>query len=785
MSNYVSQIKTNDGWKKLKDTDGRTIIEDNQNYNNNQFSQLRALINALNFNPIAVNQASQMTDHNRIYVYTGNEAGFNRGYTYYWDIGTEAFIRGWQYQTLTDTFDNSLTNNTLPASGLSVGNVNRLATFLNTYDGATPWYEMTNNDFAVYRFNRATGISKSTEQALLMSGNINEDCLDFFEIEMKCDDPAYFIILASYKLPLYGYMGATDKDDIIHRGRLRTRVFIGKSDGTDFSSGDISQFDFSKIKYRIIFKQKRDVNSTQTVGRLGTEHFCIGNYRGTGEPLYDVDTRFMHNPIPTRLPKGCTFMTTMFEDNLQVYLRILEKTDKGWGFREVKNYNWRHAYCFWNNSTDHDQYIVAVFRYSNDRTITYDDFNNVAINIIPDCDNSEFFADINDFDRSGWFNDAGKIDFGDENLCLYTSKYYEVTDDLYVLYCYFKAKALPVFTTHTPYIKAQFYDENYNIIGNITPRAAQHINGDNFNLATEIYINKNAKYFRLCMSSYHLTSLIITNGKSGIYPQDTLSQRSITHDFFRNQADQCGIYSLSHRGLSSQYPENTMTAFIEAWKVGHSWLETDLQWTSDDKPVLLHDDTINRTSNGQGAIAEMTLAEARQYIFNKYTGETLPTLEELLVFIRYSGMKLQLELKSLLTDDQYTIMYNLIKKYGLKDRIVLSTFISRFSHNQQYIERFNQSCGYRKNSYIYDATSVPADSEHTHYIPSLNAFNAVQRAYAYNFDEIQVYTVNDSKHFRQTLPTNVNSVITNNIPLAIYPLRETIYNPTIPMATGE
>ena len=101
----------------------------------------------------------------------------------------------------------------------------------------------------------------------------------------------------------------------------------------------------------------------------------------------------------------------------------------------------------------------------------------------------------------------------------------------------------------------------------------------------------------------------------------------------------------AHRGDSYNYYENTMEAFRAAIRSGVEMIETDVHLTKDDQLVLIHDNTVERTTDGRGWIKDMTLAELRK--FNAGGSEewlSIPTLEELLQLLKESGTLLNLEL---------------------------------------------------------------------------------------------------------------------------------------------
>src|SRR5882757_7626868 len=107
---------------------------------------------------------------------------------------------------------------------------------------------------------------------------------------------------------------------------------------------------------------------------------------------------------------------------------------------------------------------------------------------------------------------------------------------------------------------------------------------------------------------------------------------------------------IAHRGASGHAPENTLAAFKKAVSLGATFIETDLQLTRDTRLVAIHDETVNRTTNGKGAVHDMTLAEIRRldagsWFGSEFAGERLPTLDEILEFAKKHDVVFYLELK--------------------------------------------------------------------------------------------------------------------------------------------
>ncbi|MDN6671336.1 MAG: glycerophosphodiester phosphodiesterase, partial [Staphylococcus equorum] len=102
---------------------------------------------------------------------------------------------------------------------------------------------------------------------------------------------------------------------------------------------------------------------------------------------------------------------------------------------------------------------------------------------------------------------------------------------------------------------------------------------------------------------------------------------------------------VAHRGIATYFPENTMIAFKAALISDIDILEIDIHRTLDNQLVVIHDDSIDRTSNGSGKIKDMTLAALQQFDYgitkdNKFEGETLPTLDEVIKLIQDYPQKL-------------------------------------------------------------------------------------------------------------------------------------------------
>ncbi|MCK5780617.1 MAG: glycerophosphodiester phosphodiesterase [Psychrilyobacter sp.] len=142
--------------------------------------------------------------------------------------------------------------------------------------------------------------------------------------------------------------------------------------------------------------------------------------------------------------------------------------------------------------------------------------------------------------------------------------------------------------------------------------------------------------------------------------------------------------TIAHRGASGYAPENTKLAMIKALEMGSDGFEVDLQLTADGKVVVIHDWTLERTSNGTGFVRGKTLEELRKLDIGTWFGkgefsEQIMTLEELLEIIPKDKI-LNLEIKVLL-GEKNSIEEKVIKILEEKDRIDQNIIISSFDHS--------------------------------------------------------------------------------------------------------
>jgi len=136
---------------------------------------------------------------------------------------------------------------------------------------------------------------------------------------------------------------------------------------------------------------------------------------------------------------------------------------------------------------------------------------------------------------------------------------------------------------------------------------------------------------------------------------------------------------IGHRGMPSACPENTIVSQEVARRAGTQWIEDDTQPSKDNVPFVLHDSTVDRTTDGKGNIRDLTYdqlkaLDAGSWFHPIFTGTRLPTLAEQLEDLQTRGGNLLLEIKGSHSYSEVNDIINLIKKYNMTKRVLVQSF---------------------------------------------------------------------------------------------------------------
>jgi glycerophosphoryl diester phosphodiesterase len=138
---------------------------------------------------------------------------------------------------------------------------------------------------------------------------------------------------------------------------------------------------------------------------------------------------------------------------------------------------------------------------------------------------------------------------------------------------------------------------------------------------------------------------------------------------------QHSIVRLAHRGASAQFPENTLLAFRKAIEQGIDMLELDIHSTADAHLVVIHDRTLERTTNGQGYVNDLTLQRIRQ--LDAGEGEKIPLFEEVIELAREAGIRLCVEIKGIVGEEELDLpetIVHALEAQNFLDQTVLTSF---------------------------------------------------------------------------------------------------------------
>ena len=181
------------------------------------------------------------------------------------------------------------------------------------------------------------------------------------------------------------------------------------------------------------------------------------------------------------------------------------------------------------------------------------------------------------------------------------------------------------------------------------------------------------------------------------------------------------VWVAAHRGWCEKYPENTMEAFRAAVELGVDQIELDVRQTKDGELVIIHDALVDRTTDGTGAVADMTLAEIKALDAGikkgeQFRGARIPTLKEFMDYIKdHPTMTIDIELKETPTSIGAEIAYDvcdrtlrLIEEYGFGERFVINSFNSQLHEyiREKYGDRYKHHV-YFPAKYNYNGTVDP------------------------------------------------------------------------------
>jgi glycerophosphoryl diester phosphodiesterase len=230
----------------------------------------------------------------------------------------------------------------------------------------------------------------------------------------------------------------------------------------------------------------------------------------------------------------------------------------------------------------------------------------------------------------------------------------------------------------------------------------------------------------------------------------------------------------AHRGYSAKYPENTILAFEQAEKAGADGIELDVQLTKDGEVVVIHDEKVNRTTNGKGFVKDISFEELKRldagyFIKTIVNKQPIPSLKEILKWMTTNQIICNIELKNNVYpyEGMEEKVIELVREYNLSNRIIISSF-NHYSIVQSYrIAPEIETAPLLGNAvympWVY-AQSIKAKGIH----PKYTAYpKDIMQKSLENGIQVRPYTVNKEKDMEGLIRLGCSAIITDDPVLAL------------------
>ncbi|MBN1874110.1 MAG: glycerophosphodiester phosphodiesterase [Anaerolineae bacterium] len=223
---------------------------------------------------------------------------------------------------------------------------------------------------------------------------------------------------------------------------------------------------------------------------------------------------------------------------------------------------------------------------------------------------------------------------------------------------------------------------------------------------------------------------------------------------------------LGHRGASHMAPQNTLAAFHKAFEVGADGIELDVQLSVDGVPVVIHDATVDATTNGTGFVAEFSLAQLKALdagtsFSPAFIGERIPTLEEVLMDIG-DKLLINIELKAPTSRAKglEEAVVGVVRRTGMQKRVWFSSFKPYALYRSRQLAP-EIPCGLLYGTQLRTLLLRPfTPYEALHPAKELVTEAGIRRAHRRGL-RVAVWTVDDPDQARQLAEWGVDAIITN------------------------
>lgn len=226
--------------------------------------------------------------------------------------------------------------------------------------------------------------------------------------------------------------------------------------------------------------------------------------------------------------------------------------------------------------------------------------------------------------------------------------------------------------------------------------------------------------------------------------------------------------NFAHRGFSGKYPENTMLAFEKAYEAGADGIELDVQLTKDGEVVIIHDESVDRTTDKTGYVRDYTLEDLKaldaSYVYIGKIGKNpIPTFREYCQWVKDKGLITNIELKTGVFeyDGIEKKVLDILQEYHLEDQVIISSF-NHFSILRMKEIAPQLKYGLLSETWIIDAGKYTENLGIPCYHPLFRNLTkeVVEELKSHNI-EINTYTVNTKEDVLDLYEKGIDIVIGN------------------------
>ncbi|MCI5628253.1 MAG: hypothetical protein MR346_01305 [Clostridium sp.] len=606
--------------------------------------------------PTPVNNISEMTDTTKTYLLTTD------GYWYYHNGTT--WVQGGVYQA-TEVQDESITSYKINASAYSNYNnrdIQNVSFKIGSYNENTLQYTNNNtrivtDDYITLNENKCILFNDDTIYASIFSFDENNNLLKFSDWEKY---PKGLFLTAN------NYINNT----------LRKKVIIALKFGDErviTSTKDI-------LKYITVFTvgQNEEVNPVWENGSFVDsakrettvfDEYHYARKRTKMIKLYDNDRIIIDK---SKYP-DYKFAVYLFDSNKNM-TRIGDSENDTPEYYLINDSLVRIMFKKADNSIIKDMTseeinnIIKIYRFNkNEENLKKESLNKSELNIT-----ANDFECYNNQDILYWYNGSFFDEDGSETTEL-TDNYYKRRRTGFI-----RLNKDDKISLKDSNYKFGVYEYNDDYTLSRAGNSSSDSNGytmQNDSLVRIIFKKSDESVIK-DMTSEEINNIINIKHYSKLYSN---LKQSLNDDLNinNNVLNTSNILVMAHRGRMDIAPENTISSIKKAKETGFNAVEFDLAYTSDNVIVLLHDWTIDNTSNGTGDIRQMTYANAKTYDYgswfnSSFSNEQIPTLEEALKYCHRNNMYCELDLKDGQLSNHIEQIVTIVKKCGMSKNVCYS-----------------------------------------------------------------------------------------------------------------